>query len=270
MSRRIKNLLLLLPLLIACSSKEERFSEVSDLKGFYICLNNEKIPDDFSNYQSDENIYVLMNKQYKKEMDDSNFVLHNGLYELPFIQYNHYYNAAKQNYNILSSNYIEIQSTIYTNSIENIERNLYFVYEDDGEYEVEDNVEYSRQTSKNEIVIKLRDIEKKSIRGEQCSFGVYLQINVVEIDELKKLQIIEYGSDDKLLRTSVLDSFQDDFMLTSETEEYYIKSTYIDSQGNEYTIDSNFYDDGINNYELNFMNKYGFIHREERFMNIHR
>ena len=269
MNKRAKYLLLILPLLIACSSNEERFNEVSDLKGFYVCMNNEDIPSDLSNYQSNENIYVLMDKDYKKDMDDNNFVMHNGLYELPLIQYSHYYNAAKQDYNILSANYVEIKSTIYTNSIENVERNLYFVYEDDGEYEAEDNVEYSRQTSKNEIIIKLKDIEKKSIRGEQCPYGVYLQINIVEVDQLKKLQIIEYGDYDKLLRTSVLESFQEDFKLTSETKNYYIKSTFVDAKGNEYTNDSNFYEEEINNYEVNFMSDFGYIARAERFMNIH-
>lgn len=266
---KIISLLLLYPLIVGCSTTDSLYSEISDLRGFVISLNNENIEKNYVNYQNNENIYLMMNMNYMKNDNLENFISFNGLSELPNIAYSHHYDVENNNYNVLTSNYIEIQTNIVTSSLELLENNLHFISQDDNEYEIDDDYEYSRVFHDDEITIRLNDIKLKSIRGEQCKYGVSISLNIRRTDALKKMQIIEYR-DEKILRTSIINAYQEDFILTSETEYFYIKSTFTSDEGTDYVVDSKFYDEDLLDYEVFFMNEFGYVDRNERYMNIHR
>ena len=244
--------LLLLPLLIGCNSSESRYSEITDLRGLEIVFQNKS-----------DNIFFLINEQ------EEEVISYSGFAQLPNIAYSHYYDVKDNEYNVKSANHISINLNIITSSLDLIEDNLYFLYEDDGEIERENDVEYSRIYEEDKVIIKLNEIDYHSIRGEQCPYGISLTLNIERKDELKKLQIIEC-LDEKIIKTTSLTSFTKDFNLLEETETYYLKYTYTDKNGNDYVVDSKFYEASINNLEVYFMGSKGYINNEERYMNIHK
>ncbi len=263
------SLLLLFSFVSGCSSATSLYSDISDLRGFIFTLNNKDNEISYENYQNNENIYLMINMNYATDKNLDNFIIFNGLSELPNIAYTHHYNLENNNYNMMTSNYIEIQTNILTSSFEILENNFHFISQDDNKYIINDKYEYSRIFNNNEIKIKLNDTKSKSIRGEECKYGVSISLNVRKIDVLKKMQIFEYR-DEKMLRMSTIDSYKESFNLINETEYYYIKSTFTDDNGNDYVVDSEFYTDDLLNYETLFVNEFGYIDRNERYMNIYR